>query len=827
MGIDRRPSRPNPAGGKGDPTIHRTHPTDHHRPAPARTRMVVAVLCAAFLLSVALPVLGTHVQDKLTADDAGDNDRFGIAVALDGTTALVGAHGEDGAGLDLGAAYVYARTDSGWAHQQKLTADDAQDGDQLGFAVALDGDTALVGAYLEDGGGTDRGAAYVFTRSGDTWTQQQKLTLDDARDGDLFGIAVAVDGDTALIGASRKDGAGSDQGAAYVYARSGGTWSMQQNLTPGDAEASDRFGIAVALDGDTALIGASRENGGGIDRGAAYVFTRSGGAWTEEQKLTADDAANSDQLGRSVALDGDTAVVGAPFEGGGEDRGAAYVFTRNGGAWTQEELLAADDGADGDWFGFSVALDGDVALAGAPREDGNGADRGAAYRFARSDGAWTQEAKITADDASAEDEFGWSVGIDGEVALVGARGEDGAGTDRGAAYVVALNDPPAAAFDWTPADPVAGDQVAFTDASTDDGTIVSWAWDLGDGNTSAEQDPTHAFADAGTYPVCLTVTDEDGADDTTCVDLTVAPGPDTDPPVADFTWTPLGSPALTAEFVDNSTDPDGTIEAWAWDFGDGSPGETVPDPTHTFPDEGLHTVCLTVTDDAGAKGTRCRDVGFGGSPPDAAFALDPADPVAGDPVAFTDRSTDADGSVVAWTWDLGDGATADGRDASHTYGSKGTYAVCLTATDDDGLADTACRDVAVRGARPRAAFSVSGDGGGFLAGEAVAFLDDSTDPDGEVVAWFWDFGDGATATEAEPTHVFAAAGTYTVTLAVTDDDGQSHATSADLVVDGTFPWGIAVGLVLLGGALGGGAYWYARMGGEDRVHRLLRGRRSR
>ncbi len=391
---------------------------------------------------------------KLTASDAQDGDQFGISVAVGGETAVVGAPLEDGAGNDRGAAYVFGRDQGGpdnWGEVKKLTASDAEDIDLFGISVAVSGDTAVAGAYLEDGAGTNRGAAYVFERGQGgpgNWGQVKKLTASDAEDIDYFGISVAVSGDTAIVGASYEDGAGSDCGAAYVFARDQGgpdNWGQVKKLTASDAQDNDLLGWSVAISGDTAVVAAVYDDGAGSDRGAAYVFERDQGGpgnWGEVKKLTASDAQDNDQFGRSVALSGDTAIVGAHHEdGAGSDRGAAYVFERDEGGpgnWGEVKKLTASDAEDYDYFGISVAISGDTAVMGAYEEDGAGYARGAAYVFERDQGGpdnWGQVTKLTASDAEDSDWFGWSAAVSGDTAVVGAYAEDGAGSDRGAAYV--------------------------------------------------------------------------------------------------------------------------------------------------------------------------------------------------------------------------------------------------------------------------------------------------------------------------------------------------------------------------------------------------------
>jgi hypothetical protein len=207
----------------------------------------------------------------------------------------------------------------------------------------------------------------VFTRSGSTWSQQAKLAASDGAAGDVFGISVAISGDTVVIGADLADEKGSNSGAAYVFSRSGNTWSQQVKLTADDGAAGDLFGIRVTLSGDTAVIGAARDDDKGDESGAAYVFLRSGIEWVQQAKLSATDGAANDRFGTRVAIYGDTAVIGAILgDAMSDNSGSAYVFTRSGSTWSQQAKLAASDGAADDVFGWSVALYGDTVMIGAP-----------------------------------------------------------------------------------------------------------------------------------------------------------------------------------------------------------------------------------------------------------------------------------------------------------------------------------------------------------------------------------------------------------------------------------------------------------------------------
>ena len=385
-------------------------------------------------------------QAKLTANDAAAADLFGEAVAVSGDTAVIGARYDDDSASASGSAYVFVRIGAAWSQQAKLTANDAAAADLFGEAVAVSGDTAVIGAYQDDDTASNSGSAYVFVRSGTTWSQQAKLTASDAAASDYFGYSVAVDGNTAVIGASLDDDDGSTSGSAYVFVRIGAAWSQQAKLTAGDAAAFDYFGYAVAVSGNTAVIGAPYDDDGGSDSdsGSTYVFVRSGTTWSQQAKLVASDAvAADDAFGYAVAVSGDTAVIGAyQDDDTASNSGSAYVFVRSGTTWSQQAKLTASDAAASDYFGYSVAVDGNTAVIGASLDDDDGSTSGSAYVFVRIGAAWSQQAKLTTSDAAAYDKVGYAVAVSGDTAVIGANGNDDGGDTSGSAYVFALSPPP-------------------------------------------------------------------------------------------------------------------------------------------------------------------------------------------------------------------------------------------------------------------------------------------------------------------------------------------------------------------------------------------------
>ena len=253
-----------------------------------------------------------------------------------------------------------------WSQQAKVTASDAAVDDYFGFSVSVSGDTTVVGAYQDDDGGTESGSAYVFVRSAGVWRQQAKLTASDAAAWDLFGKAVSVSGDTAVMGAVEDDDGGSSSGSAYVFVRSGTTWSLQAKLTASDAVAFDRLGRSVSVSGDTVVIGAFGTNEAGDATGSAYVFVRNGTTWSEQARLWPSDGAQGDYFGLSVSVSGDTAVIGALYDSdGGRESGSAYVYVRAGSGWTQQAKLRASDPAARGRFGTAVSVSGDTAVVGS------------------------------------------------------------------------------------------------------------------------------------------------------------------------------------------------------------------------------------------------------------------------------------------------------------------------------------------------------------------------------------------------------------------------------------------------------------------------------
>ena len=382
---------------------------------------------SSFTLTFMVDWSSSTQQAKLVASDAQANDYFGhiVSISNDGNTAIVGAHSEDTGGTDVGAAYIFTRSGTSWSQQAKVQASDPDPSDFFGISVSIsgDGNTAIVGA--RDGGPSydQTGSAYIFTRSGTSWSQEAKIQASDAQTYDKFGgdVSISGDGNTAIVGAYGEDTTASDAGSAYIFTRSGSTWSQQAKVQASDAESDDWFGYSVSIsnDGDTAIVGAAFEDTGASTAGSSYIFTRSGTSWSQQAKVQASDAQANDRFGYSVSIsnDGDTAIVGAYQESTTATyAGSAYIFTRSGTSWSQQSKIQASDAEVIDYFGWDVSIsgDGNTAIVGAYGEDTTASNAGSAYIFTRSETSWSQEAKIQADDAQSDDFFGRTVSISGD-----------------------------------------------------------------------------------------------------------------------------------------------------------------------------------------------------------------------------------------------------------------------------------------------------------------------------------------------------------------------------------------------------------------------------
>ncbi len=383
---------------------------------------------------------------KLTAPDARPNDHFGDSVAISGDTLIVGAAQlrQGNGGTLRGAAYIFIRSGGGWAFQQKLTGDGSGGPDGFGVGVAISGDTVVVAAPDEDLGDDYDGVAYVYVRSGTTWSLQKKLTPADTPlvEGEgWYPGSVAVSGDTILVGAQGLLEFSDHERMVNVFVREGTTWTAQAVLTSIDETEDVRFGNSVALSGDIAVVGDPYVGGGGIHPESAYIFVRCGTEWTRQQRLAPNDGPGDRHFGGSVAFSGNTVIIGAESDRPAPNniQGSAYIFVSDGTTWTQQQKLTANDSGTSSRFGLSVAIMGDTAIVGKPVQfSPTGFDPGRAMVFVRNGTSWTLTETLTASDGSNGDRFGNSVAISENAVLVGADDDDFGSTQtrEGSAYAI-------------------------------------------------------------------------------------------------------------------------------------------------------------------------------------------------------------------------------------------------------------------------------------------------------------------------------------------------------------------------------------------------------
>jgi hypothetical protein len=311
--------------------------------------------------------------------------------------------------------------------------------------ISADGQYAICGAPFQDTGGADAGAAYVFVRSGTTWTQQQILQASDRMPGDFFGnsVSISADGQYAICGSPNQDTGGSNAGAVYIFIRNGNVWTEQQKIQALVPTTADDFGrsVSISADGQYVICGAPRDDTMGVDAGAAYIFVRNGTIWTQQDKLLGSDIIASNNFGNvvSISADGQYTICGATgYDTPGVNAGVAYIFVRNGTIWAEQQKIQGADTVAGDVCGIcAISANGQYAICGAPFQDTGGSSTGAVYIFIRNGNVWTEQQKIQASDKASNDQFGYSVSIsaDGQYAICGAIGHDVPVIGAGAAYV--------------------------------------------------------------------------------------------------------------------------------------------------------------------------------------------------------------------------------------------------------------------------------------------------------------------------------------------------------------------------------------------------------
>ena len=424
-------------------------------------RKLIFVLYLLFAVFTSLMAGDYEELQKLVASDRATDDLFAFSASISGDYAIVGAYAEDedASGNNTlnmaGSAYIFMRNGTSWDQQAKIVASDRDAYDGFGYSASISDDYAIVGAYAEDEDASGNntlnmaGSAYIFMRNGTSWDQQAKIVASDRTRGDVFGSIVSISGDYAIVGVRDEDEDASGNntlsmaGSAYIFMRNGTSWDQQAKIVASDRDAYDGFGHSVSISDDYAIVGARDEeqdasgNNTLEGAGSAYIFYRDGSTWAQQTKIVASDRAAGDRFGNSVSISGDYAIVGAPGEdedASGNDTltsaGSAYIFKRDGTSWSQQAMIVASDRGERDEFGNSVSISDDYAIVGAAHESedasGNNTRKyaGSAYIFMREGTNWTQQAKIVASTRSMYDLFGYSASISGDYAIVGVPGEE-------------------------------------------------------------------------------------------------------------------------------------------------------------------------------------------------------------------------------------------------------------------------------------------------------------------------------------------------------------------------------------------------------------------
>ncbi|MCL4858264.1 MAG: hypothetical protein KJZ93_02610 [Caldilineaceae bacterium] len=386
--------------------------------------------------TVSLPVGEAGNEIKLTAPDIVAGAQFGASLTVYGDRAVAGAPKDNGNAPNSGAAYILARGEESWSVGSKLAASDGATNDNFGGAVAIDGDLLVVGAHGDDDAGANAGAAYVFRNDGATWVEEKKLTPSNVGDT-FFGYAVAIRGKTIVVGAPYSGSGVSNVGSVYIFEETDAGWVEIKRLTSGlsgGAVLSDLFGWSVGISGNTIVVGAYLDE-------RAYLYAEGPSGWEALPPLRGNDTQGGHRFGWSVAIEGATIVVGAPQESSnGISAGAVYVFTFNAGNWGQAAKLTHSDAHPGSRFGWSVDVHESMVLVGARESKGMSdlEESGAAYLFQRDNTVWNELHILNASDGADGDHYGAAVAVGASAALVGAPDHNAGEPTAGAVYLYPL-----------------------------------------------------------------------------------------------------------------------------------------------------------------------------------------------------------------------------------------------------------------------------------------------------------------------------------------------------------------------------------------------------
>jgi uncharacterized repeat protein (TIGR01451 family) len=711
--------------------------------------------------------------DELMASDGEPGDYFGAAVAIDGDRMVIGApyaaaDPNAASPIYTGAVYVFERSDDGsWADPDevaKLQPDTPQDLMHFGEAVALHGDDVVVGAQEYDNPSpavNDAGAAFVFEPGDDGWDQVAVLTAPSPQTGAYFGNSVAIDddaidGEVIVVGAPASGLAAS--GEAYVYVEDDDEWTHAATLLPAAPTAGSQFGEAVAIAETTVLVGAPKA--GAETTGAAYLFAKPGGGWlpadvvNETAILTGSDQRPYGDFGAAVALDASQALVGST-NGGAEDSyaGAAYLFRKPVGDWvsaTETTQFVASDGADADWLGAAVALDGDLYVAGAPQATVDGETwAGAAYVFSPADLAITKAVTpsfvfpgdaitytLTFTNSGPLDALDVVITDTIPVTLV---------TNLSVDSTVSINARDETTYVWDVADLAAGASGVITVT----GQVVSPLDPTSFDNTASISTSTlNGDPDNDSSTVSVAVL---GRNDAAIEGLTA--GNNSPKPIGQ-------SVQFTAAVVA------GDNVYYTWTFGDGQIGSGAS-PLHAYAAKGSYTAEVTATNGAGSV-KQTTTVTITDIPITGLTAGNNGPKQIGQTVQL--NANVVAGNNVTYAWKFGDGQSGTGANPTHAYAAKGTYTAEVTASNGAGSVKQTT-SVTITD-NPIAGLTASNDGP-MLVGEPTHFS--ATITGGSNVTYAWTFGDGQSGTGATPTHTYAAAGSYTARVTASNGAGNAVA----------------------------------------------------
>jgi FG-GAP repeat len=375
-----------------------------------------------------VPLIQRYAPDGLA------NDNFGHSVAISGDYAVVGSPFNDIDGKNnQGAAYIFKRDNGTWTVQQKITSANGFADDLFGYSVAIDGDNIIVGGIHANVWGTQQGAAYIFHRSGTTWTMQEQLIPIRVQMNDNVGCSVSIAGDYAIVGSYNADGG---TGAVNIYRKEMSGWNPIQRIVPTDGIANDNFGNSIAISGDYIVVGSYlSDNGTFINQGSVYIYQKdANNLWAFQQKVVPSNGQSNDKFGSSVAITSDYVVVGSPYSDNGSvlNQGSTYVYKRNGNIWGQEFQILTPNGQANDYNGVSVSIEGDYILVSAYNDDRLRNFQGLAYIYKRNGTSWNMLRKIFEPTPSTSNSFGFSVGLNGGRFVVGAIGNSNVNLHQGA-----------------------------------------------------------------------------------------------------------------------------------------------------------------------------------------------------------------------------------------------------------------------------------------------------------------------------------------------------------------------------------------------------------